>query len=741
MTDKTSSPRFSAGDLSGGIASAVVSITGNVAAGVIAFAPLGPDYVGQGILAGMLSSIVAGLLSSVTGGAPGMISGPKATTSMAFAAMLGSLMATGRFDMSTPEGANLLLSLAFGAVLISGSVQMLLGAFRIGGLVRFMPYPVVAGIRNTTAILLIYSQFWAFLGVERQSWGDFFGNLGQVQPATAAVAATTALLVWKGGRFMRKPIVPVVALVVGSVLYYVFEALIPEVRLGEVLGELPPAIPTPRYAGSVLGALTDLAHLPVLLAVLSGALAMAVLDSISALITLVSYQSIADRRFDANHQLVGQGVGSAVVAFFGGLTTSGILARAAVNHGAGGRTRASGVVNALGVLILLAVLARPLGMIPKAAIAGLIMVIASGLFDRWIVGQMKEAVRTDATQRRDNVLAVVQMSFVVLVGVFVNLVAAVGAGVALSVLVFVAEMSRSPVRRVRSGATVHSAKIRDSETTRILNEKGHRISVIELEGTIFFGSCDALASQAEDLAEEGADFVIFDMKRVRSVDATGFKVFGQTFQRLRRRGATLGFSFVTPGQLRSEIAEDLVLNGVPEARMFESTDRALEYFEEGLLMKLGADEFDEEGWTLANFGTDWELSEEEREQLNDYFIERSFDGGEYVFRQGDEDRSLFLLRRGGVDITIPIPGEARTRRLSSVAKGTILGEIALLDGLERSAGAQATGPLSVYELTYDAFQRMRRDHPVIAIKIQTGIGRVLGARIRSANALIIELDS
>jgi len=164
----------------------------------------------------------------------------------------------------------------------------------------------------------------------------------------------------------------------------------------------------------------------------------------------------------------------------------------------------------------------------------------------------------------DNYIAVGLMAFVVAVGMFVNLVAAVGAGVALSVLVFVAEMSRSPIRRVRSGAAVRSAKRRPEQLDELLRSEGHRIAVIELEGTIFFGSCDSLAPRAEDLADEGAEFVLLDLKRVRAVDATGYKVLGQTFQRLRSRGATLAFSYVTSGGLRAEIAEDLLLNGVPE---------------------------------------------------------------------------------------------------------------------------------------------------------------------------------
>jgi sulfate permease, SulP family len=733
-------PAISPGDLSGGFASAVVSITGNVAAGVIAFAPLGPEYAGQGIIAGMLSSIVAGLLSAMFGGAPGMISGPKATTSMAFAALLASLLATGRFDMATPEGAHLLLSLAFGAVVLSGSVQVMLGASRVGRLVEFMPYPVVAGIRNTTAILLITGQFWTFVGVPRQSWGAFLGELAQFQPATAVVAALTAMVAWKGSRWMPKPAVPVVALISGTLLYYAIELSAPGVRLGPVLGALPSVIPRPEYFGPVLGALTDSGNLPVLAAVVSGALAMAVLDSLSALITLVSYQSIADRRFDPNKQLVGQGIGSIAAAFFGGLTTSGILARAAVNHSAGGRGKASGVVNALAVLLLLVVLSGPLALIPKAAIAGLIMVIASGLFDRWSAGQIRESFRADAHDRRDNRLATVQMGFVVIVGVSVSLVAAVGTGIVLSVISFVAQMTRSPIRRVRTGVTVRSARSRDPETTRILSESGHRIAVVELEGTIFFGTAEALATKAEGLSDEGTDFVIFDMKRVQGIDATGFKVLGQTFKRLRGRATTLGFSYVTPGVLRSDIAEDLMLNGVPEARMWQSTDRALEYFEEGLLFKLGADDFDDLGWTVAAFGGEWGLDAEQCETLDTYLIERTFDGGEALFEEGDTDCSMFLLGNGLADISVSI-GENRRHRVGTASRGTVIGEISLLDGRPRSATVEATGPLTVYELTAEAFDRMLENDPQLSVRVQAGLARILAERLRRASELMIELES
>jgi len=731
----------SVGDLTGGFASAIVSITGNVAAGVIAFAPLGPDFVGFGILAGMFSSIVAGLLCALSGGAPGMISGPKATTAMAFAAMLSTLLATGRFDLATSDGTELLLSVAFGAVVLSGSVQVLLGAFRVGGLVEFMPYPVVAGIRNTTAILLITGQFWTFVGVPRQAWVEFLADLGQIQPATVLVSTGTLVVAWKGGRFLPKPAVPVAALLMGAVLHHGFAALTEGVRLGAVLGSLPSAVPSPSLALPILASIPAMLDSTLLVAILTGALAMAVLDSISAMISLVSYQSIADRRFDANRQLLAQGIGSAVGAVFGGLTTSGILARAAVNYRAGGRTKWSGVVNALGVLILVVVLSRPLEMLPKAAIAGLIMVIASSLFDRWSMQQVREALRPDARNRRDKVLASIQMGFVVVVGVTVNLVAAVGAGILLSIAVFVAQMTRSPIRRIRTGETLRSARQRAPQTARILTEQGRRIVVVEVEGTIFFGTAEALATRAEALADEGADFLVLDMKRVQGVDATGLKVLGQTFARLRKRGATLGFSYVSPGVLRSEIAEDLEANGIPDARMWPSTDRALEYFEDALLVKLGVDESDEEGWSLTLFVREWGLSEEQCDRLSAYVVERRFEGGEVLFSQGDTERAMYMIRSGAADVSVRSPDDDLEHRVSTAARGTVLGEIALLDGNPRSASATATSPMSVYELTFDSFERLLREEPAIGLRVLSGVAEILGERLRRASRLIGELEA
>ena len=261
-----------------------------------------------------------------------------------------------------------------------------------------------------------------------------------------------------------------------------------------------------------------------------------------------------------------------------------------------------------------------------------------------------------------------------------------------------------------------------------------------MEGTIFFGSCDALAAKAEALAAGGAEYVLLDLRRVHAIDVTGYQVLGQIYHRLKRRGSTLAFSHVVPGVLNKEVAEDLGLNGVPDGQMFESADRALEHCEEALLTKLGADVLRIPAWGLSDFGRAWSLNDDECAVLERFLEPKSFEAGEVVFTEGDVGRSMFLLSRGTADVTIPVQ-DGRRSRLATFQQGTIFGEMALLDGEPRAARIEATSQLEVFELTHEAFDLLHTEEHVVAMKIQGAVGRILGGRIRGANELIHELDS
>jgi SulP family sulfate permease len=602
------------GDLAGGLGSAALAVGGNVAVGVIAFAPLGDEYVSLGVLAGMLTSIVGGFAASLTGGAPGFIVGPKMTTAMIFAGIMTNLAAG---DVADPS----LLPFAFGAVLMSGCLQFGLGALGFGELGKFIPYPVVAGIRTATALLLIYGQLWAAIGVQRTSIAEYL-SAPQVQWGTLLVAATTAAVMFWGGKIVPrlKPVVPIVALVMGTALYQllVTSGVGP---LGPTLQTLSLGVAPPAFGQIV----TKLGNPSLLVALISGAFAMALLDAM-ALLSLVAFQDVARDRFDGNGQLRGQGIGTVASALVGGLSTSGILARAMMNHNAGGRTKLSGVFHSVFVLLLGILVATSLGLVPKAAVAGLILVLAFRLFDPWAGTQLSELRRADAFLRRDNASNIAQLLVVVLVGVGANLVwrgyglvFAVGAGVVVSVFAFAFGMARDPFRGdPRIGKAARSFRQRFGRFEQILDADGTGVALIRLKGAIFFGTCDKIVEKIDDVVAQLPDdverlFVVLDLDRVPTVDATGYKVLGQTHTRLRSRvpPIDLGFSFVTPGGRRKEVAEELLAVGVPPENMFFSSDHALEHFEEEVIRSRDHYAPREDGWIVRDFGNTWGLTAEE----------------------------------------------------------------------------------------------------------------------------------
>ena len=121
-------------------------------------------------------------------------------------------------------------------------------------------------------------------------------------------------------------------------------------------------------------------------------------------------------------------------------------------------------------------------------------------------------------------------------------------------------------------------------------------------------------------------------------------------------------------------------------------------------------------------------------------VRRSFRGGEIVIKEGSIDRDLFLMARGTASVRVDLPGRGRQRRLASFSAGTVFGELALLDRQPRSATVTADEEVVCYVLSEDAFHALGVEHPDIAIKILTNLGRELSRRIRRANAMISELE-
>jgi SulP family sulfate permease len=574
------------GDLAGGLASAMTSLPGNIIRGTIAFAPLGEAYAGAGVLAGLYGTVFAGLVTAVCGSTPGIISGSYAASVAVFSAVVGQLWATGAWNQEPITGPAAVLTLAFLMVLLSGVVQVAFGVLRFGNLIRYISYPVVAGIVNGTAILFLKGAFWGYLGMPPQPLTALFGQLGHIQPLIPVIALISTLLWLKGEQYLRPVPGAVLCLVGGTALYHGLQALGFGGSIGGTLLPVAMEVPSPTSLVGVVDTLSTTAWQSRSL-ILSGSLTIATLGAIQSLLTVLALQNLTNVRGNGNSELIGQGLGNMVNALFGGIPAAGTAVRSMTNYKAGGRSRLSGVSFSLITLLVALLGAEFIRFIPKAVIAGMTAVIAMTVADKWSLQFIKRSFMKDASRRRELLLDLSIMVVVTGCVVFFGIMTALAVGIAISVFLFLTQMSKSIIRNSYSGAKIRSKRQRSVDTMEVLRAYGDQVAIIELDGPVFFGSTDALAQAIDVLVARGSKYIVLDLKRIKGVDVSGARALVQTYMQMRRQDVTMIFSYLYPGtEFRSYLDDLGLLESVAAEHIFVDTDQALEYCEDLLLSRL-----------------------------------------------------------------------------------------------------------------------------------------------------------
>jgi len=412
-------------------------------------------------------------------------------------------------------------------------------------------------------------------------------------------------------------------------------------------------------------------------------------------------------RTDGNRTLFRLGVGNMVTACFGGVSGNANLVGTAASHRAGARTAAS--VLAFALIVLLAVLLLPpvIALIPRVVIAGMLLVISVQMVDAWTVQMIRKVVSRRVEHARRMTLDLFVIALVTGAAVAVDMVVAVGVGVVVAILSFLFWMSRSVVRRAHYGDTIRSRRSLEPRLAEILSAEGRTILVLELQGPLFFGTAEDLARRIE-LAADGVVHVILDLKRVNEIDSTGARILLQIHARLTKEGRHLLLSHVdSAGAVASVLADVGVTAAVSSQRVFEDTDHALEWAENHLIVH------HVDG---AAPGTERRLEEMD-------------------ILAGLDKRECDVLRGSS-----PLAGDGRVNRLATFSAGTVFGELALLDPGPRSASVEADEELVCYVLSDVDFERLRQDHPAVAIRLVTNLGRELSRRLRQANLTIYQLE-
>jgi MFS superfamily sulfate permease-like transporter len=623
---------------------------------------------------------------------------------------------------------------------LSGAFQALIGLFRMGTLVKYLPHSVLAGFMNAVAILLAFAQLPALLGMPAgTSPAEIMVVPEQMRLGSLVVAGVTlGALSLPGIKATRLPPF-IVGLVAGTLAHHALAAAGLEGSLGPLLGQVPDAHPRLETAADFRHLLDNAAFIQALPGIAAAAFGLALIVSLDSLLLMKTFERMTHARHDSQREIARMGIANTIAACVGAIPCSMSLAASQANHASGGRGAASVVAHCVVAIVAVLALGPLLAAVPRAVVAALLLSIAFVVIDRPTLAIVRKLVAGNVRNRARLATDVLVMLTVASIAMLASVPLAVAAGLFIAVLSFLVNMSHSVVRRVIPGDATRSRRSRGAAQMELLEQLGSQIAVIELEGVIFFGTADDLLVRIDQCLREGARHIIIDLSRVHDVDTTGAQMLIQIRERVSSRGGTLIVSHAAPGQPQWDFLVDTgVVASLGQGAFTPDTDRALEIAENVLLESTGDPSMRAE-IPLRALNLFARLAPGELAVLSPLLTRRTFNPGEFVFREGDPGDDLFVIARGTASV-YRVDGE-RSMRLITFGEGTVFGEMALLDAKPRSASVQADNAMVCYVMSRAVFDELVARHDAIALKLLTSLSQELGRRVRFANEIIDHLQA
>lgn len=496
-------------------------LTAGVVVGIVAL-PLAVAFgIASGVspATGLITAIIGGFLVSALGGNSVQIGGPTG----AFIVIVYEIIAT--YGIT---------GLAL-ATFMAGCILVLMGIFRLGTVIKFIPYPIVVGFTSGIALTIFSTQMPDFFGLSIEGgvpsgfidkWGVYIRHFSTIDAATLLTGVVSLLIIILTPRISRKlpgaltAIVVVTAAVWIMTRYFDFEGV---QTIGDRFGDMKGELPAPHAIGF------DMASLRLLL---PSAFTIAMLGAIESLLSATVADGVTGARTDCNTELIGQGIANAVVPIFGGIPVTGAIARTMTNITNGGRTPVAGVIHAV-VLTLIFLFAMPLiNLVPMSCLAAVLIVVSYNMSGWRTVASMASNPKGDVW--------VMLVTF--LLTVVFDLTIAIEIGMLLAVLVFLRRVTENTTVRAY-GRQLDAADGTDMTTHEVLDlERG--VSVYEIDGPFFFGAATKFDEVVRTAPHETPLVRIIRMRKVPFIDSTGVHNLQLLIESSHREGIEIVLSGV-----------------------------------------------------------------------------------------------------------------------------------------------------------------------------------------------------
>jgi SulP family sulfate permease len=475
---------------------------------------------------GLYTAIVGGFLVSALGGSRFQIAGPAG----AFIVLVATTVQAHGIDG------------LFLATVLAGVMLVAVGFSRLGGYIKFIPYPVTVGFTAGIAVIIFASQIREFFGLAVEGAEPvalldklpaLWRALPTLDPWSTAIAAGTVLVILGVQRF--QPRWPGMLIAVAGAAAFVALAEPPVATIGSRFGGIPQTLPLPT--------LPDLS-LDKVKAVLPNALAFALLGSIESLLSAVIADGMTGRRHRSNCELVAQGIANVASGLVGGFCVTGTIARTATAIRAGAHGPMTGMTHALFLLIFVLVAAPLARHIPLASLAGLLVVVSWNMVERQAIASLLRASPGDA--------AVLVATF--LLTVFRELTEAIVVGVALGSVLFIHRMSKATAGESHMPFVAEDRADGAGRDRRPYDEtaaKDPDVVVYRISGAFFFGAAASIGAVLESMADRHRVLIV-DFSGVPFLDSTAANTIGGLARKAGRRGVKVLLSG-TDHEMRVEL--------------------------------------------------------------------------------------------------------------------------------------------------------------------------------------------
>lgn len=505
----------------------LADLAAGVTVGVIAL----PLAIGFGIASGvqpgqgLWTAIVAGFLISALGGSRFQVGGPTG----AFVPVLFAIVARHGYN-----------GLAL-ATMMAGVVLFVMGALKLGRLLKFIPYPVVAGFTSGIAVIIFTGQLNEFLGLGLkmpehvpQQIAMLLAHVFSARWQAIAVGALTLVIVYGWPRVTAKVPASMVAVIAATLVAQFFHWDVATIG-SKYPGGIPLGLPGWHFPVITLNAMREL---------MAPAFTIAALGGIESLLSAMVADGMTDTRHDSNQELMGQGIANILTPLAGGIAATGAIARTAANIRNGARSPVSGMIHAL-ALLLVALLAAPLAQyIPLACLSAILLTVALRMAEWDTFPEIWRGPKGD--------FGVLLAAF--LLTVIFDLTVGVGVGLIMAVVMFVRRMEE--ITHIK--LVTPESEIEGTGSHSIAGkEVPEGVVLYRIEGPFFFAAAEKL-----EVALRGSGgkprAVIFRMRNVPSIDGSGLHAFEVAIEKLHRDGVRIFLTAVQPQPMKVMFESGLV---------------------------------------------------------------------------------------------------------------------------------------------------------------------------------------